>query len=47
MKGAAVEDLRAKYRLTQSKFEELKAAGSSKWGILKAGVETAWNEENI
>jgi len=39
-----IEDLRSKYRLTQSKFEEFKTAGSAKWGIFKTGVETAWND---
>ena len=39
-----VEDLRSKYRLTQSKFDEFKTAGSAKWGIFKTGVETAWND---
>ncbi|MGD0836755.1 MAG: hypothetical protein ABSB49_08955 [Polyangia bacterium] len=40
----SVEDLRSKYRLTQSKLDELKTAGSAKWGIFKTGVETAWND---
>jgi hypothetical protein len=39
-----VEDLKSKYRLTQSKFDEFKTAGSAKWGIFKTGVETAWND---
>ena len=40
----SVEDLRSKYRLTQSKFDELKTAGSAKWGIFKTGVEAARND---
>lgn len=38
------EDLKAKYKVAQSKFDECKAAGSAKWGILKTGLETAWND---
>jgi len=40
----SVEDLRGKYRLTQSKFDDLKTAGSAKWGLFKTGVETSWND---
>ena len=39
-----VEDLKAKYKLTQSKFDECKAAGGAKWGIFKTGVESAWSD---
>jgi hypothetical protein len=39
-----VEDLKTKYRLTQSKFAELKTAGGAKWGIFKNGVESAWSD---
>lgn len=39
-----VEDLATKYRLAQSKFDELKTAGSAKWEVFKTGVETAWKD---
>ena len=39
-----VEDLKAKYQVAQSKFDECKAAGSSKWGIFKTGLEAAWDD---
>jgi hypothetical protein len=39
-----VEDLKTKYRLTQSKFAEFKTAGGAKWEIFKSGVESAWND---
>ena len=39
-----VEDLKAKYKVAQSKLDESKAAGSAKWGILKTGLEAAWND---
>jgi hypothetical protein len=39
-----VEDLKGKYKVAQSKFAESKAAGSAKWGILKTGLEAAWND---
>jgi len=40
----SVEDLRSTYRLTQSRFDEFKAAGVAKWEIFKTGVETAWDD---
>ena len=39
-----VEDLKTKYKVAQSKFDESKAAGSAKWAILKTGLETAWSD---
>lgn len=39
-----VEDLKGKYKVAQSKFTESKAAGGAKWGILKTGLEAAWND---
>jgi hypothetical protein len=39
-----VDDLKAKYKVAQSKFAESKAAGSAKWAIFKTGLETAWND---
>ena len=39
-----VDDLKAKYKVAQSKFDECKAAGSAKWGIFKTGLEAAWSD---
>jgi len=39
-----IDDLKAKYQAAQSKLAELKAASGEKWGVLKTGVESAWNE---
>jgi hypothetical protein len=39
-----VEDLKGKYKVAQSKFADSKAAGGAKWGILKTGLEAAWND---
>jgi hypothetical protein len=39
-----VDDLKAKYEVAHSKFDECKAAGSAKWGIFKTGLETAWSD---
>lgn len=39
-----VEDLKSKYRLTQSRFDEFKVAGVEKWGTFKTSVETAWSD---
>ena len=43
-KRQRVDELKAKYQAAQSKFGELKAAGSEKWDTLKTGVETAWSD---
>jgi hypothetical protein len=42
-----LEDLKAKYRAAETKFEELKTAGSGKWEIFQGGVEKAWSELEI
>ena len=39
-----VDDLKAKYKVAQSRFDECKAAGSTKWGIFKTGLEAAWDD---
>jgi hypothetical protein len=42
-----IDDLRAKYRVAESKLDELKAAGSEKWETFETGVESAWNELRV
>ena len=39
-----IDDLKAKVQAARSKLAEVKAAGGEKWGVLKTGVESAWNE---
>jgi histidinol dehydrogenase len=39
-----IDDLKAKYRVSQSKLDDLRAAGSERWDTVKAGVESAWAE---
>ena len=39
-----LEDVSEKYLLAETKFAELKAAGSAKWDSYRDGVETAWSE---
>ena len=39
-----IDDLKGKYKVAQSKFDEFKAAGSAKWEIFKTGLETVWND---
>jgi len=39
-----IDDLKTKRRVAQSKFDELKKAGSEKWEVLKSGVEGAWKD---
>ena len=38
------DDMDAKCDVAETKLEELKAAGSTKWGTLRSGIETAWRE---
>jgi hypothetical protein len=39
-----LEDLSEKYLIAETKFAELKAAGSAKWDTYRDGVETAWSD---
>jgi len=42
-----IDDLRAKYRVAQSKLDELKTAGSDKWQTIETGLEGAWKELRV
>ncbi len=42
-----VDNLKAKYRVAQSKLAELKAAGDGKWDTLETGIESAWNDLRV
>ena len=39
-----LDDMEAKCDAAGTKLDELKAAGSTKWEILRSGIETAWSE---
>ena len=39
-----LDDMEAKCDAAETKLDELKAAGSTKWETLKSGLETAWRE---
>ena len=39
-----IDDLKTKYEIARARFDELKTAGSAKWGMLKSGIERAWND---
>ena len=39
-----IDEVKAKHQAAQSKLDEVKAAGCEKWGTLKSGVESSWNE---
>jgi len=39
-----IEEMKTKYRVAQSKLDELKTASGENWGVLKGGVEHAWSE---
>jgi peptidoglycan hydrolase CwlO-like protein len=42
-----IDELKAKVKAAEAKLDEVKTAGSEKWGTLKAGVESAWNDLEI
>ena len=39
-----LDDMKRKYETAQMRLEELKFAGSSRWEILKGGIEEAWSD---
>jgi hypothetical protein len=39
-----LDDVSEKYLIAETRFAELKAAGSAKWDTYRDGVETAWSE---
>ena len=39
-----IDDLKAKYRVTQSKLAEFKTGSSENWDTFKTGIENAWSE---
>jgi len=43
----SIDELKAKHQAAQSKFDELRAAGSEKWETFKIGIEGAWNELEV
>jgi hypothetical protein len=38
------KDVRTKYEIARARFDELKTAGSAKWGMFKSSIERAWND---
>jgi len=41
---ADIDDLKTKYEIAHARFDELKTAGSAKWGMFKPSIERAWND---
>jgi hypothetical protein len=39
-----IATLRSRHQAARAKLDELEAAGSEKWEILKDGIESAWGE---
>jgi len=39
-----LDEMEAKCDAAETKLDELKAAGSTKWETLRRGIETAWSE---
>ena len=39
-----ISELKAGHKAAMAKLDELKAAGSDKWEIVKGGIESAWKD---
>ena len=39
-----LDDLKAKYKVAEMRFGELRKAGIGKWESFQGGIESAWNE---
>ncbi len=39
-----VDDLKAKYKFTQTKLAKFKTGSSENWDTFKTGIENAWDE---
>jgi hypothetical protein len=39
-----LDDVKAKYKVAEMRFGELRKAGSGKWEIFQGGIESAWND---
>ena len=39
-----LDEVKAKYKVAEMRFGELKKAGSAKWETFQGGVESAWND---
>jgi hypothetical protein len=39
-----LDELKKKYKVAESRFGELKRAGSGKWETFRGGIESAWND---
>jgi hypothetical protein len=42
-----LDDIEAKCDAAETKLDELKAAGSTRWETLKTDIETAWSEVEV
>jgi hypothetical protein len=39
-----LDELKAKYKVAEMRFGELRKAGSGKWATFQGGIESAWND---
>jgi hypothetical protein len=39
-----LDELKAKYKVAEMRFGELRKAGSAKWETFQGGIESAWND---
>ena len=42
-----LDEVKAKYKVAEMRFGELKKAGSGKWETFQGGIESAWNDLDI
>ena len=39
-----LDEVKAKYKVAEMRFGELRKAGSGKWEAFQGGIESAWND---
>ena len=39
-----LDDVKATYKVAETRFAELRKAGSGKWETFQGGIESAWND---
>jgi len=39
-----LDEVKAKYKVAEMRFGELRKAGNGKWEIFQGGIESAWND---
>ena len=42
-----LDDVKAKYKVAEMRFGELRKVGSGKWETFQGGIESAWNDLDL